>query len=285
MSLSTTGLTLSPDAAIDLHLHTVWSDGRWELAALLDHLVTEKFALAAITDHDRTDKLDEIQQMAREKHLPVLVGVEMSANWHGEMTDLLCYGFEPGPSALDDLARDLMHRQQENSRRVIETIGPLGYMLPPEIVTEVLETPSSRQSQALVDRLRDQGYDLGDPALQKMIMDAGLAIETSQPAEIVAAAHQSGAVCLLAHPGHKEGFVTYSEALLDEFRREAPVDGLEVYHPLHTPEMTAMFQDYAERHHLLISAGSDSHKPEKPPIKYKAELCGDLLERLGIKIK
>ncbi len=285
MSLSTNGLALSPDSAIDLHLHTTWSDGRWELEPLLDHLVREKFALAAITDHDRTDKLAEIQQMALEKHLPVLVGVEMSATWHGEMTDLLCYGFDPGPGALDDLARDLMRRQQENSRRVIEKIGPQGYPLPPETVADILETPSSRQSQALVDRLRDQGYDLGDPALQKMIMDAGLAIETSQPAAIVAAAHQSGAVCLLAHPGHKEGFVTYNEALLDEFRQEAPIDGLEVYHPLHTPELSTMYRDYAERHHLLISSGSDSHKPEKLPIKYKAGLSRDLLERVGIKME
>lgn len=284
MKLSTAGLTLAPDAAIDLHLHTTWSDGHWELEPLLDHLVREKFALAAITDHDRTDKLAEIQQLALEKHLPVLVGVEMSATWHGEMTDLLCYGFEPGPSALDNLARDLMLRQQENTRKVIEKIGSQGYPLPPEVLADVLETPSSRQSQALVDRLRDQGYDLGDPALQKMIMDAGLAIETSQPAEVVAAAHRSGAVCMLAHPGHKEGFVTYDEALLDEFRREAPIDGLEVYHPLHTPEMSAMYRDYARRNSLLISAGSDSHKPEKPPIKYQAELCRDLLERLGMKI-
>ena len=60
--------------------------------------------------------------------------------------------------------------------------------------------------------------------------------------------------------------------------------GLEVYYPAHKPEQTAMFLEYAQRHNLLMSSGSDSHSPEKPPIKYPAELSRTLLERLGIQI-
>jgi hypothetical protein len=92
-------------------------------------------------------------------------------------------------------------------------------------------------------------------------------------------------VCLLAHPGRGDGFATYDAQLLDEFRQEAPIDGLEVYHPLHTPAQATMYQEYARRHHLLISAGSDSHHPDRPPIKHRAELCRDLLERVGIQIQ
>ena len=45
-----------------------------------------------------------------------------------------------------------------------------------------------------------------------------------------------------------------------------------------------MYRAYAQRNHLLISAGSESHNPDKPPIKYQAALCRDLLERVGIQI-
>src|SRR5579872_1683105 len=39
---------------------------------------------------------------------------------------------------------------------------------------------------------------------------------------------------------------------------------------------------YAQKHDLLISAGSDSHGPPgRMPIKYRAELCRHLLERGG----
>jgi hypothetical protein len=79
--------------------------------------------------------------------------------------------------------------------------------------------------------------------------------------------------------------MTYDVQLLDQFRREVPIDGLEVYYPAHTPAQMAIYRAYAQRHRLLISAGSDSHSPDKPPIKYQVELCRDLLERVGIQVE
>jgi 3',5'-nucleoside bisphosphate phosphatase len=110
-------------------------------------------------------------------------------------------------------------------------------------------------------------------------------LEVNDLAAVVEAAHQSGAVCLIAHPGHKDGFVTYDVQMLDKLRRDIPIDGLEVYQPKHSPEQTAMYLEYAQKNHLLVSAGSDSHRPEKPPIKYLAELCRVLLERVGIEVE
>jgi hypothetical protein len=146
----------------------------------------------------------------------------------------------------------------------------------------LLATPSSRQPFALVALLEEQGYGLGEPPAGRIAFEAGCAFAASEPAAV--AEHQSGAVCLLAHPGRADGFTTFDVELLDQFRQEVPIDGLEVYYPRHTPAQTEMYRVYAERHRLLISAGSDSHGPEMPPIKYRAELCRGLLKRLGIEI-
>jgi predicted metal-dependent phosphoesterase TrpH len=91
-------------------------------------------------------------------------------------------------------------------------------------------------------------------------------------------------VCLLAHPGRQDGFITYDTDLLDQLRQEAPIDGLEVFYPAHTPTQTTMFLEYAQQHNLLISSGSDSHSLDKPPIKYPAKLNRALLERVGLQI-
>ena len=79
--------------------------------------------------------------------------------------------------------------------------------------------------------------------------------------------------------------MTYDVQMLDKLRQDIPIDGLEVYQPKHSAEQTAMYLEYAQKHHLLISSGSDSHRPEKPPVKYRAELCRSLLERVGIQVK
>jgi predicted metal-dependent phosphoesterase TrpH len=285
MNLSTTGLSLAVDSAIDLHLHTTYSDGRWMPESLLDHLHREQFGLVAIADHDRVDTVASIQQLALDKHLPVLVTVEMTTTWQGELTELLCFGFDPNHNALNDLAQDLLRRQQENTREVYENLQRQDYALPPNALSAILAKPSSQQPHGLVALLKEHGYGLGEPSAGRIAWEAGVAFATNDPAVVAESAHQSGAVCLLAHPGRGDGFVTFDIQLLDQFRQEVAVDGLEVYYPLHTPTQTTMYQEYAQRHHMLISAGSDSHGPDKPPIKYQAELCRSLLERLGIQVE
>jgi 3',5'-nucleoside bisphosphate phosphatase len=89
-------------------------------------------------------------------------------------------------------------------------------------------------------------------------------------------------VCLIAHPGRGDGYTCFDADLLDALRSETPIDGFEAYYPKHSPEQVAMYLDYARKYDLLTSAGSDSHGPEKPPIKYRAELGRALLERVGI---
>ena len=287
MNLSTTDLSLAADAAIDLHLHTIYSDGRWLPEELLDYLVREQFGLVAIADHDRADTAVALQQLAQAKHLPVLVAVEMTASWRGEMTDLLCFGFDPAHSALHELAQDLLRRQQDNTREVYEYLQRKGYALPqsPAALADLLAQPSAQQPHALVALLKRQGYGQGEPSAGKIALEAGCTFATNDLAAVVEAAHRSGAVCLIAHPAQTDGFVTYDVQLLDQVRQEAPIDGIEVYHPKHTPAQTAMYLEYAQRHHLLTSAGSDSHGSDKPPVKYRAELSRALLERVGIEIK
>lgn len=287
MHLSTTGLRLAAGAAIDLQLHTVYSDGRWTPEGLLDHLAREQFGLAAVTDHDRADTAAVFQQLALEKGVPLLVAVEMTAGWRGEMTDLLCFGFDPAHNALDGLARDLWRRQQENVREVYENLRRKGYSLPdaPDDLAAVLDAPSPQQPHALVALLKRHGIGLGEPSAGSLALEAGLAFAMNEAAAVVETAHRSGAVCLIAHPGRTDGFVTYDVPLLDQFREEAPVDGLEVYYPAHKPAQTEMYHDYARRHGLLTSSGSDSHDAAKPPVRYPAELSRDLLERLGIRVE
>ncbi len=282
MTLSTDHLVLAPDALIDLQLHTLNSDGDWTPDALLDHLKSAGFSLAAITDHERPDTAAEFQTLAIAKGMPLVVATEMSGIWHGEMTDFLCFGFNDHPVALQALADDVMRRQRDNSRQVFARLVEQGYPLEQHQLEAVLAKPSAGQVDELVAVMTPH---CDQSILGKLIMGAGFAFMTHPPAAIVAAAHHDGAVCILAHPGRPDFSLIYTPALIDELRAEAPIDGIEVYYPTHTPEQTAQFLEYAEQYQLLVSAGSDSHRPAKPPIPYRADLCRKLLERLGIGVR
>ena len=285
VKVSTHHLVLAPDAAIDLQMHTTFSDGTWTPEQLLDYLAHEQFGLVAITDHDRVDTAPVLQQLATEKYLPLLTAVEMSTSWNGELTDVLCYGFDPEKNALQELAQDIAHRQRENTRDVCENLRKIGISFPNvHELDALLAKPSAQQPHALVALLKKLGYGTGEPSAGTLITEAGFLWATNDLATVVNAAHRSGAVCLIAHPGRGEGYTCYDGQLLDELRRHVPIDGLEVYYPAHTPEQIVMYREYTKTHRFLTSSGSDSHGPEKNPIKYRAELSQSLLERLGIHI-
>lgn len=277
---------LAADAAIDLQMHTIFSDGTWTPEQLINYLVSEQFGLGAITDHDRIDTAAQLQQLAAVKHFPLLTAAEVSASWRGEPTDVLCYGFAPGKNALHDLTQEIARRQSENTREICENLRKAGISLPPPQELEtLLEKPSAQQPHELVALLKKLGYGTGEPSAGTLITDAGFSWATTDIAEVCEAAHRSGAVCLIAHPGRGGGYICYDASLLNELRKEVPIDGFEVYYPAHTPEQIAMYREYAQTHHLLTSSGSDSHGPEKKPIKYRAELSRALLEHLGVQFE
>jgi predicted metal-dependent phosphoesterase TrpH len=87
------------DAAIDLQLHTTFSDGRWEPEELLNHVATEGFALVAVTDHDSPWTAAEIRQLGAARRVATVSAVEMTSTWEGQFLDLLCFGFDPAANS------------------------------------------------------------------------------------------------------------------------------------------------------------------------------------------
>ncbi len=286
ISSNSASITLAPDASVDLHMHTTYSDGRWPAQQLIDFLVTEGFQLVAVTDHDRVDKVAEIQALAAEKRLPVLAGVEMSTDWNGRMGHMLCYGFDPQQNELRPLTEKVVRLQLENTQAVNEELQRKGYSMPRQ--EEILKENGGklRRPSDNANLLREHGYASNWQTAMQMITEAGFTSIKADMAETVDAVHKSGGVCLIAHPGRREsGFTFYDAPLLDQLRSEIPIDGIEIYHPYHTKEIIAAYLAYVEKHDLLFSTGSDSHcTPGRMPIKHRAEVSRKLLERLGVTV-
>jgi predicted metal-dependent phosphoesterase TrpH len=280
----TSQLVLAPEDPIDLQMHTTYSDGLWTPEQLIDYLVHENFALVAVTDHDRVEVSASIQQLAAQKQLPVLVAVEMTTKWHEYSTDILCYGYGPQHEKLQSLGEAVLRGQRENISEVYEDLLNKGYKFPRQQAVLRGREGIPLNFDDMARLLIEHKYAPNTLTLGKILNDAGLRTITNDCAEVVDAAHQAGAVCILAHPG-RDDITRYSEAMLDQLRQEVDLDGLEVYYPLHTAEQKDMYLEYTQKHQMLTSSGSDSHSSRHKPIKYRAELSRLLLERVGIQVK
>ncbi len=285
-SVSSNTASITPDASVDLHMHTTYSDGRWPAQQLIDFLVTEGFQLVAVTDHDRVDKVAEIQALAAEKRLPVLAGVEMSTDWNGKMGHMLCYGFDPQQNELRPLTEKVVRLQLENTQAVNEELQRKGYLFPRQEDLLKENGGKLRRPSDNAYLLREHGYAPSWQNAMQMITEAGFTSIQADMAETVDAVHKSAGVCLIAHPGRREsGFTFYDAPLLDQLRSEIPIDGIEIYHPYHNKDIIATYLAYVEKNNLLFSTGSDSHCiPGRMPIKHRAEVSRKLLERLGVTV-
>ena len=280
-------MSVSSDTSIDLHMHTTYSDGRWSTEELLDYVAQEGFGLVAVTDHDRVEMVAGIQQAGAQKNVSVLAGVEISAQWHGKMADVLCYGFDPQDAALKALTDQIRQRAAANAEEVYGELLRRGYDFSRRQEVLAATKGELRVAGDCANLLIKHGYMNDWSTALEMIRDAGYREMKADIAETVEVVHGSGGVALIAHPGRglsqPQDFTFYTPDLLDQVRSEIALDGIEVYHPSHSPEMVESYLAYARRHDLLISAGSDSHGPPgRMPIKYPAELCRRLFERLSI---
>jgi predicted metal-dependent phosphoesterase TrpH len=278
------GIRIAADSAVDLQTHTQFSDGKWTPSALIEHFVAQGFATAAITDHDRVDSLSELQHIAREKGFPLLVATEMTTRWRDSMVDILCFGFENNPAPLNDLCSAIHQAQSDNSRQIYHHLLAHGYLPQddPAELAAIVNATTSRQPHLVFDLFLKH-----NPHMQEdfsPLKAAGYQLCANPTSAVIEATHASGGVALIAHPGRTDGYATFDADLLDQFRAEIPIDGIEVYYPRHRPVQVALYQAYAEQQGWLMSAGSDSHTPQEPPIKYPAHTCTALLARLEIQV-
>ena len=275
---------LASTAPIDLHMHTTYSDGHWQPQELFTYLAEHHFALVSVTDHDRIDRIEEMQGLGRQVGIPVLAGVEVTTEWEGKMGHVLCYGIEPADAVFGQVLQKTVSRQLENTQAVYQELRQRGHEFPRQ--AEVLAEQNGNLVRPVDNArlLQAHGQAQSFQEAMRMITDAGFRSIMADMAEAVDAAHHAGGVALIAHPGRREsGFTLYTTELLDHVSEQVALDGIEVVHPSHSAEQIADFQAYVARRGWLQSHGSDSHGPRhRYPIAHQANVSAALLERCNV---
>lgn len=273
---------------IDLHLHTTFSDGHWRPSALTEKLTESGISVAAVMDHDQMEHLPVMQTLGKDYGITIIPGTEITALWRATAAHILCYappttGFTS--DALRNVADGVRHAMITNTDLIYRTLLARGYTFGRQA-----ELSDSRPAQAppragdIMRLLRESGHAMTQAEALKLVTEAGYRQATAPLAEVVEAAHTSGAVCILAHPGRGEGEIhRYEPDEVEDVLCDVPLDGIEVDYPLHSPEQVETYAALAKRHGLLVSAGSDSHGPrQRMPIAYPARQAAALLDRLGV---
>jgi 3',5'-nucleoside bisphosphate phosphatase len=244
--------------SIDLHVHTQFSDGTLTPHELVACALDKGLDVLGITDHDTVEGIPYALAAAEGTLLRVVPGIELSTDLNGEELHILGYFIDPHH---DHLLRSLAgFRQQrlDRARSMVSRLEDLGLPLSWERVLDlsgqgVVGRPHiarALQEAGYVDSLRE-AFD----AYLSRERPAYVPRYKMTPAQAIELVHQAGGVSVLAHPW------SVLSALPDLVR--CGLQGLEIYYPGYSPEVTEELQRLAWQHRLVCTGGSDFHSPDE----------------------
>ena len=210
---------------VDLHCHSVYSDGALTPREIAEALSVQCVAVAALTDHDSVDGLEEFGRMLARRDVGCITGVEITTQCGAQEAHLLAYGFDPAHPELQAVLRSLR-----------QTRAPEVYSI----------------SESIRRRGADDAGALG-PAPDGRI----------EIADAIALVHRAGGCAFLAHPLVLQPDFDELKRLVTDLK-EKGLDGIEAIYEGFTEDQTLRLCDLAKHLGLLVSAGTDAHdsKPQ-----------------------
>ena len=196
---------------LDLHLHSIHSDGRKSPEWVVQQAAANGAELIALTDHDTLSGVAEAQAEGRRRKVEVVAGVEIGVN-DPDLGELHVLGYFSDDAPLHDFEAQLTaYRTERESRaeRTVERLAELGLDIDFEAVARHAD-----------------GGSIGRPHIARALVEAGH-VESVQEAfdrflrndgpayvartllslrDSVAMIHAGGGFASLAHPTRYDGF-------------------------------------------------------------------------------
>ncbi len=254
---------------IDLHSHSLFSDGTDDpetLARLADE--TGLTALA-LTDHDTLDGLPRFLAAQPTVRARLVPGMELSCRFMDMELHILGLFIDPWDARLRERIEDMRQRREERNDRMIERLRSLDISI---TLKEVREFAPSRTvsrahfAKALVKR---GAAGSRQDAFARYIGDGcpgHVPFRNLAPAEAAQWISEAGGAAILAHPGRSAVRSFRWEDAMRDLKAQGIV-GFEAYYGEYGPTEQRYFCELAEKLDMVPCGGSDYHGGTKEGLR------------------
>ena len=223
---------------VNLHCHSMFSDGELSPEVLAELLAANGVRYAALTDHDTIEGQQRFHSALKKVGVDYIPGVEVTTFHNGMEIHLLGYGFKVEDTALNNA---LLSIRQTRSLDNVSIASSL--------------------------RKRSTNHLDQDKAALHQKTTNGI-LDTAEGIRLI---HQAGGCVFLAHPltlGKDKGKLS----LIIEELKTFGLDGIEAIYENHSPAEEEMLTSLANEQNLLICAGTDLHsKFQKIAVRIKRQ--------------
>ncbi|MBQ2714167.1 MAG: PHP domain-containing protein [Clostridia bacterium] len=242
---------------VDLHLHSLKSDGSLPPFKVVDRVKSAGINFCALTDHDNVDGVKEAVERGRQIGVKVLRGVELSTYDYDSEFHVLGYGMTLNKRFYDGLREALAMREHRN-RLIFQKLRQLGI----EVYEEELRSFEGVKGRAHIAKLMvKKGYCKSiNEVFDKWIGHNGEAYvraERIKPVQAIELINSCHGVAVLAHPSRFRDENDFEEKF--KILVDAGLGGVEAYYPSHTVEDRLEYAGLAKKYGIIATGGSDFH--------------------------
>lgn len=258
---------LPSEKYIDLHTHSVMSDGSMTPTEVVRHAKKNGLTAIALTDHDSIDGVREAMEEGERIGIEVIPAIEFSVRAKTE-THILGYFIDIENRELLDTLEDIRRVRKQRTVETCQKLNELGFDV---TVEEALAmAPAGIVGRAHFAKLLvDKGYTSSVKEGFELYLNNGKPAYSSKQlllrVDAVKLIKKAGGLSFVAHLH----LCRFNDNDLIEFLsklRWNGLDGIEGYYTDYTPELQEKYFGIAKLLSLAISGGTDFHADMKPHI-------------------
>lgn len=251
-------------ASIDLHFHSLFSDGALSPAEVIRRGAERGATLLALTDHDCTAGLAEAASTAHECGVGFLNGVEISVSWGKHTVHILGLGIDPDNDELAAGLQGIRDGRLNRARAMAESLARVGIEGAFEGASALCDNLEMIGRTHVARYLVNSGHVKDVRTVFRKYLTPGkpgyVPHEWARLADAVGWIRSAGGIAVIAHPGRYDMGRTLTERLIFDFK-DAGGEAIEVASGSHSLDDLHKYALIAQRYDLLASAGSDFHAP------------------------
>lgn len=248
---------------VDLHAHSLRSDGALEPAELVRQAAARGVRTLALSDHDTLAGVVEAIAEGERSAVRIIPATELNTESEWGDVHILGYFLDPADAELEERLRWLRDHRGRRIELMVERLNDLGYRLSLDRVVEIAKGGALGRphlAQALFEAGHVPSYDAAFDTLIAKGAPAYVARVGLTPIEAVGLVRKHGGIPSLAHPRSVRDLPRLLPQLI-----AAGLGGIECYYASndpgidHSPADTARYLELSRTHDLVPTGGSDFH--------------------------
>jgi predicted metal-dependent phosphoesterase TrpH len=249
---------------IDLHCHSLCSDGSLSPADLVQRAADKGVELLALTDHDTIAGQQYAFEAARERGVKLVSGIELSCVWTSYTIHVLGFNFSLSDGVMAAVEQRQTAARMTRAKMIAAKLQKKGL---PDIYEEAcLKSETGIPGRPhFADVLLEKGLvsSMGDAF--KKYLGAGKTGDVKnfwpEIETVTGWIKEAGGSAVIAHPRKYDMSLTKLRTLIQRFK-EAGGDGIEVVTSGQKQGEVGLLSDLCQRMQLKGSVGSDFHSPK-----------------------